>query len=96
MAQFCSGDKVRIKSLEEIARISEPARHGDFTLKGVGLLRFAMGEYCGQIATIRSKNADRAGGSASYWLQDFSYSWLEEWLEPYDVPPIDIDINTLL
>ena len=96
MAQFCSGDKVRIKSLEEITRISEPVRHGDFTLKGVVFLRFAMGEYCGQIATIRSKNADRAGRSASYWLQDFGYSWLEEWLEPYDALPADININTLL
>ena len=96
MAQFCRGDKVRIKSLEEIARISEPARDGDFTLKGVGFLRFEMGEYCGQIATIHSKNADRAGGSASYWLQDFSYSWLEECVVPYDFLRADIDINTLL
>lgn len=102
MARFCNGDKVRIKSLKEIEKLSKPFDlgsfgHSDLTLKGVCFLRQTMGKYCGEVATIASKNSDRSGGSASYWLQEFDYSWVEEWLEPYDTtPPADIDISTLL
>ena len=102
MAQFCRGDKVRIKSLKAIEKLSEPFElgslgHGNLILKEVCFLRQNMGKYCGEVATIASKNSDRSGGSASYWLQEFGYSWLEEWLEPYDTTPsADIDISTLL
>ena len=97
MAQFYDGQKVRIKSLREIEKISDVDPFGELILKGCLFRRDDMGPYCGQAATIDYKNADRAGGSASYFLKEFGRSWMEEWLEPLDIPALDIgDIGGLL
>lgn len=99
MFRFKVGDKVRIKSLEQIkptldGPLSTQLRTGGpLAIEGNGPhFQLVMAEYCGRSATISSITEFR--GSARYFMDsEIGFCWNETWLEPvYPELPDDLFI----
>lgn len=83
MSMFQVGDHVRVKSREEI--ILSLGRSGS----GLWFER-EMYDCCGRDFVLKKQSAK------PYWWIEFGWAWDEEWLEPYERIPENIEIDKLL
>ena len=83
MSMFQVGDHVRVKSREEI--ILSLGRSGS----GLWFDR-KMYECCGRDFVLKKQSVK------PYWWSEFGWAWDEEWLEPYERIPENIEIDKLL
>ena len=83
MSMFQRGDHVRVKPREEIILLL--GRSGTslwFDPK--------MYNYCGRDFVLEQQSIK------PYWWSKFGWAWDEEWLEPYERIPANIEIDKLL